>query len=106
VEHERVERIGRNEAVFREVNESIRGVAPQDPMFDALCECGSESCTGQFAISVDEYEHVRSDPALFVILPGHDVPDVEEVVEDEGVFVVIRKRPGGPERLARETSPR
>jgi hypothetical protein len=104
---DRAERIGRNEALFREVNESIRNVAPlEDSILEVLCECGAETCTEQFQIPVTEYESVRSDPALFVLVHGHQAPDVEDVVEDEGVFLVVRKRPGVPESVARATDPR
>jgi hypothetical protein len=106
-EQSRTARIGKNEALFREVNESIRNVAPiEEAMFEVLCECGAKSCTEQFEIPIAEYESVRSDPALFVLVNGHQAPDVEDVVEDEGVFLVVRKRPGVPEEIARATDPR
>jgi hypothetical protein len=107
MEQGRAERIGRNEALFREVNETIRNVTPlEDPMIEVLCECGAKSCTEQLEIPVSEYESVRADPALFVLVRGHEAPDVEDVVEDEGVFIVVRKRPGVPEQIARKTDPR
>ncbi len=38
-----------------------------------------------------EYEQVRSDGACFVVLPGHDLPEVERVVERNGRFLVVEK---------------
>lgn len=107
IEKDRTERIGRNEALFRQVNESILNVAPVDePLFEVVCECGATTCAEQFEIPVGEYESVRADPALFVLVRGHQAPDVEDVVEDEGTFLVVRKRPGKPEQIARATDTR
>jgi len=43
---------------------------------------------------------------LFLIVPGHDKPSVEDVVEQDGAFAVVRKRDGGPADLAAATDPR
>jgi hypothetical protein len=88
-----LERVGRNEALVRGVNEHIlRLRSPVDSAMTVLCECGLESCTGQFEISVSAYERVRSHPGLFLRIPGHERRSDVEVVEDEGVFLVVRKR--------------
>ena len=44
---ERTRRIGLNEAVFREVNERIEGLAAEFKVgegLDLICECGDASC--------------------------------------------------------------
>src|SRR5439155_645881 len=46
------------------------------------------------------------DSAHFVVLPGHEIPDVEEIVEEHGTFNIIRKDPGGPAELARDLDER
>ena len=71
-----------------------------------ICECGDPECAQQLTISVQEYEQLRSDPALFAVLPGHDAPDVETVVDRRAGFDVVRKHAGYPTRLAAETDPR
>jgi hypothetical protein len=53
---------------------------------------------------VAEYEELRSEPDRFAVVPGHAVPtDVEEVVAHGTGWEMVRKRPGGPAELARET---
>jgi hypothetical protein len=49
---------------------------------------------------------VRSDPTHFVVVPGHEIEDVEEVLEKNEAYAILRKHPGTPERVARETDPR
>src|SRR5690349_14059199 len=96
---ERERRVGRNEAVFREVNEQIeslnRGIAAiSDHMLHVVCECGDLTCAEQLAIGIDAYERVRAEPAWFVVCPGHDDPAVEHVVERAPAYHVVRKDPG------------
>lgn len=102
---ERTERIGRNEALFRSINENLEdlndSMAPMTGTFELVCECGASDCTEQLRLSPSDYERIRSDGALFVIRVGHSVPDVEDVVWDGDGFEVVRKRPGGPAELAR-----
>jgi hypothetical protein len=107
---ERARRIGLNEALFREVNERVRAINAEfgerltESQF--VCECGDNECTGRVLLPVVEYERIRSDPALFVVCPGHEVPEVESVVEEHEDYIVIRKRAGEPERIAERTDPR
>ena len=107
---ERAERIGRNEAIFRQVNERLGEVnaafSSVSEQFTIVCECGDLSCTEQLAISPSDYEQVRADAALFVVLPGHEDAAVEEAVERHEEYVVLRKHPGEPERIAEDFDPR
>ena len=51
------------------------------------------------------YELVRSDPLLFTVVPGHEIPDVEDVVAENQRFHVVREHVA-EELLAREAEPR
>ena len=53
-------------------------------------------------LTMDEYREVRSQPELFAIAVGHEMPDVEDVVGANDRFNVVRKREGGPAELARD----
>jgi hypothetical protein len=106
----REERIGLNEAVFREVNERLEdlaktfGGAPQQ--LDLVCECGNATCEERIGMSTEEYEQIRSDPHLFAVYPGHEEPRVESVVAKRKGYVIVSKNSGTPERIAEETDPR
>ncbi len=43
------------------------------------------------ALTLGEYEAVRANPRRFVIVRGHDLPEVEVVVEDHERYAVVEK---------------
>ncbi len=102
----RERRVGKNEALFREVNERIREITTWDSGVEFLCECGDAECTQPIVMTLDEYEAVRSRPTRFLIVAGHEAADVERVVEENDRFAVVEKLPGQPTTIAVETDPR
>jgi hypothetical protein len=103
----REERIARNEAIFRVVNERVREVRPEDDSerVGFLCECGDESCTETVYVMVRDYERIRSEPTYFIVVPGHEVTSVEAPVEEHDGFLVVRKNPEEA-AIALDTDPR
>jgi hypothetical protein len=70
------ERVGKNEALFREVNERIRELndafdAPTGGPVDFVCECSLEGCRDYVPLTLSEYEDVRSSATRFLVAPGH-----------------------------------
>ena len=107
---ERKRRIGVNEAIFREANERIQDLnesfATLTDRLVLVCECGDGQCVEKIWVSPEAYEKLRSDPTQFAIVPGHEIPDVEEVVAREEGYDVVRKVDGVPRRIAEVTDPR
>jgi hypothetical protein len=103
---DRTRRIGENEALYRTINERIGDLNDSFGLIaesmTVICECGQLECVEQIELPIAEYERVRSDPTQFVVLPGHEIPDVEEVLEKNGDWYLIRKDPGEPAKIARE----
>ncbi len=102
------ERLARNEAIFREVNEAIMsGSWPgEDDARGAFrCECAHLGCNELIDLSVHEYERVRTSADLFVLAPGHERPEIEAVIEDHGHYLIVEKR-GLGRRVAQTTDPR
>jgi hypothetical protein len=91
----------RNQTLWREVNERIRArvTAPGDMEF--LCECADLDCKKTLRLTLPEYDRIRSSPARFPTAFGHDVPQVEDVVEEKEHFVVVEKRGVAGEIAAR-----
>jgi hypothetical protein len=89
------ERIEKNERLFREVNERIREVGERFAdgltLFDFFCECADFECIERLTLTLRDYESVRAHPARFVVLPGHELPDAERVVDRKDGFVVVEK---------------
>jgi hypothetical protein len=108
---ERALRVGTNEALFRTVNEEVEDLnrtllGSSDGTMSIVCECGDLGCVEQLTVAIPTYEKIRADSALFFIKPGHEKPDVEDVVEQNAEWAVVRKHPGDPERVAQATDPR
>jgi hypothetical protein len=105
--NDRVARIGANEALFRAVNDEVRNLSESFPtpasVMSAICECGDSGCIERFDIPLDDYEQLRADSTLFAVRPGHEIPDVEAVVERHDEYWVVRKRDGLPALVAVET---
>jgi hypothetical protein len=106
----RQERIGLNEAVFREVNERIENLAErfeinEEPL-DFVCECGDADCVRRISMTRAEYEQLRSDAQQFAVSPGHEYPEAEGVVERRKGYDIVHKNAGIPERIAEQTDPR
>lgn len=104
---DRSERLARNEAMFRSVNERVEEVVQPGPteVIDFLCECGDTECVEKISLTREEYERVRADGAQFAILAGHEIPTIENVVLRADRFLVVRKHPEEAV-IARETDPR
>jgi hypothetical protein len=101
--NERKRRIGENEGIFRGVNELVRPVEPT--WMTILCECGERACREHLVITQKQYARVREDATLFVVRPGHEIAETEQVVSKHLEYWIVRKRPGLPADIARETDP-
>jgi len=95
MERSQEQRLAMNEAVFRDVNERIREISndfgDKEATYDLLCECSDAACTQRVVLTRAEYEHVRSDPARFVVAKGHALPEIEKVVDRAQDHVVVEK---------------
>ena len=85
---------GRRQAAFREVNEQIAKLtdslaSTSHRLF--VCECVDAECAESLEITEAEYEAVRSEGTRFVIVPGHQLPEVERVVSGNERFLVVEK---------------
>jgi hypothetical protein len=89
------ERAGRNEALFREVNENIARLEERLPgdneTLPIVCECARVDCTEQIEISVDNYASVRRHPDWFIVALDHREPSVEHVVKETPGYLVVEK---------------
>jgi hypothetical protein len=97
-----------NEALFRSVNEAIeRGVwhGEEQSATAFRCECARLDCNQLVSIAPREYELIRGHPRRFLVLPGHENPEVESVVETHDGYLVVEKRDEAGE-LADASDPR
>jgi hypothetical protein len=87
-------RLAQNEIRFRELNEQEAHLDPREPApdrIDLVCECSDRECTRTFSMPFSEYEWLRQNPWRFAVLPGHEAPAVEDVVERNECYAIVEK---------------
>jgi hypothetical protein len=105
------ERLARNEAFFRDVNERINEVAAHlkggddSHPYSFFCECSDATCAERITLTLAEYEGVRAESTRFVLAPGHIRHEIEHVVAGATDYVVIEKD-GLAGSVAAELDPR
>ena len=102
-------RLAENEILFREINDRIKTVAdthgPDEHLYEFLCECSNRDCTLRLRMSLTEYEATREDPARFLVAPGHELPEIERVVEQRTGYSVVEKVGDAAQFVAHEHPP-
>jgi hypothetical protein len=83
----------RNEAFFRDVNREISRLASQATVSDLqiVCECARVDCMKIVEIRIDRYEEVRRHPRRFIVVEGHELPEIERVVAVGPAYLVVEK---------------
>ena len=56
-----------------------------------LCECSDPRCNERLPLGMDEYDRLHARADVYSLVPGHEVPDVEVVVERAEGWVAVRK---------------
>jgi hypothetical protein len=84
VDQERKERLARNEAHARDLNERFG-------LGRFVCECGNVQCYEIIRVPLDIYKSIRTDDRRFLIKPGHAVPQMEDLVVERSGWAVVRK---------------
>jgi hypothetical protein len=111
-----IERNAETQNLYREVNERVAEVYNQfgggstaermSEVIELFCECGQQPpCEERVSISAATYERVRSDPTTFILLPGHGIAIVEDVIE-RGDGLQIARNFGRAADIARAADPR
>ncbi|MBW3538282.1 hypothetical protein KY386_02190 [Candidatus Parcubacteria bacterium] len=88
-----------NEKLFKSLNQQVETVT--EPLFKAeerrsvpvefYCECSNRECVERVSLPIDEYRAVHRDPNCFLVKPGHDQRDIENVVQQTPRYWVVRK---------------
>ncbi len=106
MERQGKQRVAMNEATFRKVNEGMKDGQGDSGLLSFVCECGRLHCTRIIQLSHEEYEAIRASSRRFAIVDGHELPEVEEVVERHDRYIVVEKT-GAPEaEVVEHTDPR
>ena len=99
------DRAARNEEVFRQINERIEQGAEQHRVEAPLsfhCECARASCVRTIDVPTAEYERVVNERYHFIMIPGHEQPEIERVVESRSDYIVVEKIGEAREQIDRD----
>ena len=111
-------RMAANEVIFRQHNERVsdgfeklQNMAEehdQDPSeyeddsnLQFYCECSDENCFGRVSLSPSVYREKHKNRSRFTIIPGHEVGDIERIVEKHNEYFVIEKNITPPESVSK-----
>jgi hypothetical protein len=99
-------RQAKNEAVFRAVNREIENASDQvgDRDLEVLCECGRSGCEELIEVTADAYDRIHREADRFIVVPGHESPDIERVVESTERYLVVDKFGEAEEIVERDAS--
>ncbi len=56
-----------------------------------FCECSDLACRERIQVTPERYEAIHRDPALFIVLAGHEESSVESVVDTWHDQLIVRK---------------
>src|SRR5690242_14343255 len=92
----RLDRAEKNEQAVKDYNErraaaEEAGHVPLDEPVPFACECDDPACAKGIELSISEYEQAVAPVDRFIVVPGHEDPDVEVVVERRAGYNVVSK---------------
>jgi hypothetical protein len=61
------------------------------------------SCTTTVLIPLHEFAEIDRATNRFLVVPGHELPDVEDVVERRDRFLIVAKRGAGADLVERSS---
>jgi hypothetical protein len=85
----RAERIVQTETFFRAVNEEIAALDGAGGTF--LCECGDPGCMAAIKLPSVALQRLHGEANTFVVLKGHELADVETVIDQADGYFIVRK---------------
>ena len=97
-------RLADNEVLFREVNERVNeqaeGHGDDGHVYAYFCECSRPDCLERVHHTTAEYELIRADGARFILVSGHQIDEIENVVARLQKSVVVEKQGVAGQRAA------
>jgi hypothetical protein len=89
----------------RRINEAIERGHEGDATAVFVCECARLGCNERLKLSLRAYEGVRTGFERFLVVPGHELTEIEDVVERHPGYLVVAKR-GTAGAVAERSDPR
>ena len=103
-----------NEVVFRQYNEQVmqsfeelKAIAKEHNQEDLIqqhdlpvyfyCECSDENCEQRIWLKPSDYNSIHQDRDKFTIACGHEISEIEKIVDTNKNYCVVEKNIDPPE---------
>ena len=101
-------RMAENEVVFREYNERVGKsfdelkrmakeanqesfIRDDDTPLHFYCECSDENCRERIEMAPSRYKQIHKKRDRFVVIVGHEVKDIEHILEKQDGYSIVEK---------------
>jgi ANTAR domain-containing protein len=86
----RQKRILETEEFFRQLNDVLAENGARDGKL-YMCECANPYCIETIDVTAEDIQVMHSAPGYYLILPGHEIPEVEHVVHATAGYAIVTK---------------
>lgn len=111
-------RLVENELIFRQQNQRVTagldhvtesarsegrdllGKNPDTPLH-FYCECADENCHERIVLKPSRHKSLHQNNSQFVVLPGHNIPDIERLVKNTPKYLVVEKYVTPPKKATK-----
>ena len=92
-----------NQVVFRKSNKQVsetfakfKSIGEQtgddlDANILFFCECSDEKCKQRVEMKQSTYDQLHSNDNRFIILPGHNIPTIERIIQKGNAYLIVEK---------------
>lgn len=104
-----VRRLVENEMFFKQPNQKVvEGLSDLEQLAEATdqqdllpdttqpiqfyCECSDGTCRKRIALTPGKYADLHKNHNQFIVLPGHEVPQIEHVITSTDDYTVVEKK--------------
>lgn len=90
-------RAGRREANLRTLNERIAAANERlsassgDDVLSLVCECSMPQCEESIEVTAADFEQMREETTRFLVVDGHVLHEVENVVDRGEGWIMVEK---------------
>lgn len=105
-----------NEAIFRSANEQVlddldglkkmnmhvmgdAAVSDTDKPLHFYCECSNDECLQRIVLKPSKYKDLHQNTSQFVLVPGHEIPELERTIQRTERYIVVEKFKSVPPKL-------
>ena len=91
----REQRQAQNQSIFRAVNQRIKDLSEKllgaGSDVDFVCECDDPACIKRMRMRLAEFTEFDRMENCFIVVPGHEDAEVEEVMTRHKNYLVVAK---------------